>query len=55
LKQKDYLTAEIINKLKESNLKRHNPHNTVAIGYERFTVEGYVEEIKVKHKGWIGQ
>jgi hypothetical protein len=41
LKQKDYQLKLISQRKKGHNL-------TVAIGYERFTVEGYVE-IKVRH------
>jgi len=48
-KQVDYMSAENIEKIKVTQFKKgRDPHNTVAVGHERVTVDGYVE-VKVRH------
>lgn len=49
MKREDYLSEAAIMKMKSSEFKKgQDPHNTVAIGSERMTVDGYVE-VKVRH------
>lgn len=49
LKQVDYMSPEMIEKTKATRfVKGQDPHNTVPIGHERITVDGYVE-IKTNH------
>lgn len=48
-KQVDYMTADKIENSKVNQYKKgQDPHNTVAIGSERITVDGYVE-VKIRH------
>lgn len=49
LKQKDYMSSEMIERTAKTRFKKgQDPHNTVPIGFERITRDGYVE-IKVRH------
>lgn len=49
LKQKDYMSPEMIEKTAKTRFKKgQDPHNSVVIGYERITVDGYTE-VKVRH------
>lgn len=49
LKQVDYMSAENIEKTAKTRFKKgQDPHNTVPIGFERITKDGYIE-IKVRH------
>lgn len=49
LKQKDYMSPEMIEKTAKTRFKKgQDPHNTVPIGYERITDDGYTE-VKVRH------
>jgi len=48
-KQSDYMSAEAIANTAKTRFKKgQDPHNTQPIGYERVTVDGYVE-VKVRH------
>lgn len=48
-KQTEYMSAENIEKTRATRFKKgQDPHNTVAIGSERLSRDGYVE-IKVRH------
>lgn len=48
-KQVDYMTAENIEKTKVGRFKKgQDPHNTVPIGTERLSKDGYVE-VKIRH------
>lgn len=48
-KQSDYMSPEKIEKTKIGRFKKgQDPHNTVAIGFERLSKDGYVE-VKVRH------
>lgn len=48
-KQSDYMSAEMIARTAKTRFKKgQDPHNTQPIGYERVTVDGYVE-VKVRH------
>lgn len=48
-KQSDYMTAEQIERTKGTRFKSgQDPHNTVPIGTERISKDGYIE-IKVRH------
>lgn len=48
-KQSDYMSAEAIASTAKTRFKKgQDPHNTQPIGYERVTVDGYVE-VKVRH------
>lgn len=48
-KQSDYMTAEMIERSSKTRFKKGgDPHNTVPMGTERITKDGYVE-IKVRH------
>jgi hypothetical protein len=50
LKQKDYLTPEAYERAKQNRFKAgQDPHNTVPIGTERISKDGYVE-VKVRHE-----
>jgi hypothetical protein len=54
-KQTEYMSAENIEKTKIGRFKKgQDPHNTVAIGHERVSRDGYLE-VKVKHKKGIGK
>lgn len=49
LKQVDYMSPEMIEKTSKTRFKEgQDPHNLKPIGYERITVDGYVE-VKVRH------
>lgn len=49
MKQKDYMSPEMIERTRINQFKKgQDPHNTVAIGSERVTVDGYIE-VKVRH------
>lgn len=49
LKQVDYMSAENIEKTAKTRFKKgQDPHNTVPIGHERITIDGYVE-VKIQH------
>jgi hypothetical protein len=49
LKQSDYMSAEAIEKTKIGRFKKgSDPHNTVPIGFERLSKDGYIE-VKIKH------
>lgn len=49
LKQADYMSAEMIERTAQTRFKKgQDPHNTVEIGHERVTRDGYVE-VKVNH------
>lgn len=49
LKQVDYMSAEMIERSAKTRFKKgQDPHNTVPIGYERITVDGYTE-VKLRH------
>jgi hypothetical protein len=48
-KQSDYMSAESIENTKKGRFKKgQDPHNTVPIGFERLSKDGYVE-VKVRH------
>lgn len=48
-KQSDYMSQESIEKTKKGRFKKgQDPHNTVPIGFERLSKDGYVE-VKVRH------
>jgi hypothetical protein len=54
-KQVDYMSAEKIEKTKATRFKKgQDPHNTVPIGHERISRDGYLE-VKVKHKKGTGK
>lgn len=49
LKQSDYMSPEMIERTAKTRFKKgQDPHNTVPIGHERITKDGYVE-VKVRH------
>ena len=49
LKQADYMSPEMIERTKATRfMKGQDPHNSVEIGYERITKDGYVE-VKTNH------
>lgn len=49
LKQRDYMSPENIEKTKATRFKKgQDPHNTVPLGYERISRDGYIE-VKVRH------
>lgn len=49
LKQKDYMSPEMIERTARTRFKKgQNPHNTVAIGHERISRDGYLE-VKINH------
>lgn len=49
LKQSDYMSPEMIERTKATRfVKGQDPHNSVEIGFERITKDGYVE-IKTNH------
>lgn len=49
MKQTDYMSLEMIEKTAKTRFQKgQDPHNTVPIGYERITQDGYVE-VKVRH------
>lgn len=53
-KQADYMSAEMIEKTKETRFKSgQDPHNAVPIGFERISKDGYIE-VKVRHVKGIG-
>jgi len=48
-KQSDYMSPEKIERTKATRFKKgQDPHNTVPIGTERFSKDGYIE-VKVRH------
>jgi len=48
-KQADYMTPEMIEKTAKTRFKKgQDPHNTVPIGTERISKDGYIE-VKVRH------
>ena len=48
-KQADYMAPEAIERTKANRFKKgQDPHNTMPIGHERISLEGYVE-VKVRH------
>lgn len=48
-KQSDYMSPEMIERTAKTRFKKgQDPHNTVAIGHERITKDGYVE-VKTNH------
>jgi hypothetical protein len=48
-KQSDYMSSEMIERTAKTRFKKgQDPHNTVSIGFERITRDGYVE-VKVRH------
>lgn len=48
-KQSDYMSPEKIEKTKATRFKKgQDPHNTVPIGTERFSKDGYIE-VKIQH------
>lgn len=54
-KQVDYMSAENIEKTKVGRFKKgQDPHNTVVVGYERISRDGYLE-VKVRHRKGIGK
>lgn len=56
LKQADYMSPEMIEKTAKTRFKKgQDPHNTVPIGHERITKDGYLE-VKTNHfKGGDGK
>lgn len=49
MKQSDYMSKEMIEKTSKTRFKKgQDPHNTVPIGYERISRDGYIE-VKVRH------
>lgn len=45
----DYIKPELLEKMQKNQFKKgQEPHNKVAIGFERITVEGYIE-VKVRN------
>jgi hypothetical protein len=49
LKQSDYMSPEMIEKTKATRfVKGQDPHNSVEIGSERITIDGYIE-VKTNH------
>lgn len=49
LKQKDYMSPEMIERTAGTRFKKgQDPHNTVAIGHERISGDGYLE-VKINH------
>ncbi|MNF74813.1 hypothetical protein D3C84_568550 [compost metagenome] len=54
-KQSDYMSVESIEKTKAGRFKiGQDPHNTVTIGHERISRDGYLE-VKVKHEKGNGK
>ena len=48
-KQSDYMSPEMIERTKATRFKKgQDPHNTVAIGHERISRDGYLE-VKIQH------
>jgi len=49
LKQVDYMKPEMIERTAKTRFRKgQDPHNTVSIGHERITVDGYIE-VKIRH------
>lgn len=49
MRQSDYMSPEMIARTAKNRFKKgQDPHNTVSIGHERVTVDGYIE-VKVRH------
>lgn len=54
-KQSEYMSPENIEKTKAGRFKKgQDPHNTVAIGHERLSRDGYLE-VKVRHVKGTGK
>lgn len=49
MRQSDYMSKEMIEKTSKTRFKKgQDPHNTVSIGYERISRDGYIE-VKIQH------
>lgn len=55
LKQSDYMSSEMIERTAKTRFKKgQDPHNTVAVGHERLSRDGYLE-VKLQHKKGVGK